>query len=300
MSRGLGRGRVLPRPAGARSIASPCRCPPSVDREVVGALSSGRSAPCRSASARRSAASTRRSGTAPASSTSGPSVSCSSTRYWIACFDARTPPATLTPTARPVWPWKSRAASIMHSAFGRVALTPILPVDVLMKSAPAAMASTDARRIASYEPSSPVSRITLRCAAPAASFDATISSNACGYRPARKAERFSTMSISSAPAATTSRISASRASSGPEAAGNEPATLATCTPVPRSCSTRDRHQVRVEADRGHRRDRRVERVRAGPPSRTSRRPCRACRRPPASSDRCSGSPGRAPRASTPS
>ena len=33
-----------------------------------------------------------------------------------------------------------------------------------MKSAPAAIASTDAWRIRPHEPSSPVSRITLRCA----------------------------------------------------------------------------------------------------------------------------------------
>ncbi len=53
----------------------------------------------------------------------------------------RTPPATLMPTARPVSRWKSRAASIMQSATGSVAFTAILPVEVLMKSAPAAIAS---------------------------------------------------------------------------------------------------------------------------------------------------------------
>ena len=78
-----------------------------------------------------------------------PSVSCSTTRYWIACFDRRTPPATFTPTRRPVCAWKSRTASIMQSALGRVAFTPILPVEVLMKSAPAAIASIDAWRIRS-------------------------------------------------------------------------------------------------------------------------------------------------------
>ena len=69
-----------------------------------------------------------------------PSVSATTTRYWIACLDLRTPPATLTPTRRPVWAWNSRAASIMQRATGRVAPVPILPVEVLMKSAPAAIA----------------------------------------------------------------------------------------------------------------------------------------------------------------
>ena len=77
---------------------------------------------------------------------SGPSVSYSRTRYWMACLDWRMPPATLIPTARPVSWWNSRAVSIMHSAEGRVDPVPIFPVDVLMKSAPAAMASTEARR----------------------------------------------------------------------------------------------------------------------------------------------------------
>ncbi len=44
------------------------------------------------------------------------------------------------------------------------------------------------------------------------------------------------MSTSSAPSSTTSAISRSRESSGPSPAGNAPATLATCTPVPLSCS----------------------------------------------------------------
>src|ERR671919_439077 len=115
------------------------------------------------------------------------------------------PPATLTPTARPVWRWKSRAASIMHRAPACVALEAILPVEVLMKSAPAAMASIEALRTWSYDPSSPISRITFRCAVPQASLDRVISSNAWWYRPERNAERFSTMSISSAPHRTACR-----------------------------------------------------------------------------------------------
>ena len=52
----------------------------------------------------------------------------------------------------------------MTSVTGRVAAGWILPVDVLMKSPPASIASQDARRTLSYVTSSPVSRITLRWA----------------------------------------------------------------------------------------------------------------------------------------
>ena len=64
----------------------------------------------------------------------------------------------------------------MQSATGSVAAGEIFPVDVLTKSAPAAIASSVARRTLSYVPSSPVSRITFRCASPHASFTWTISS----------------------------------------------------------------------------------------------------------------------------
>src|ERR687891_1454115 len=124
----------------------------------------------------------------------------------------------------------------MHRAPACVALEAILPVEVLMKSAPAAMASMDAFRIWSYDPSSPISRITFRCAVPQASFDRATSSNAWWYRPERKADRFSTMSISSAPHRTAWPISSRRSSSGANPDGKPPATLATLTPVPRSRS----------------------------------------------------------------
>jgi hypothetical protein len=64
----------------------------------------------------------------------------------------------------------------MTSVTGSVAAGCTLPVLVLMKSAPAAMARTDARRTLSYVSSSPVSRITLRWACPQASSTAVISS----------------------------------------------------------------------------------------------------------------------------
>lgn len=60
--------------------------------------------------------------------------------------------------------------------FAGVAFTATLPVEVLMKSAPASMPSQLARRMLSYVDSSPVSKMTFSRAAPEASFTATISS----------------------------------------------------------------------------------------------------------------------------
>ena len=50
----------------------------------------------------------------------------------------------------------------MTRVTGSVAAGATLPVEVLMKSAPASMASQDARRTLSSVLSSPVSRITFR------------------------------------------------------------------------------------------------------------------------------------------
>ena len=74
----LGRGRVLPRVGAATAslrVFSTAR--PSVDREVVAATGSARSAACGSASGRRSGATTRRSGSRSGVSHSAPSVSWS-------------------------------------------------------------------------------------------------------------------------------------------------------------------------------------------------------------------------------
>ena len=97
----------------------------------------------------------------------------------MACLAVRMPPAGLKPTTRPVSSYTSRMTSSMTSETGAVAADDSLPVEVLMKSAPAATASSDARRTLSYVPSSPVSRITLRCAGPHASLTCTISSYTC-------------------------------------------------------------------------------------------------------------------------
>lgn len=53
---------------------------------------------------------------------------------------------------------------------------PTLPVDVLMKSAPASIPSQEARRMLSYVDSSPVSKMTFSRAEPHSAFTATISS----------------------------------------------------------------------------------------------------------------------------
>src|SRR5690606_41789237 len=88
------------------------------------------------------------------SSQSAPAVSLTATRYLMASFDVRMPPAGLTPIGTPVSARKSRTASSMTIVTGSVAAGEILPVLVLMKSAPASIASQDARRTLSYVASS--------------------------------------------------------------------------------------------------------------------------------------------------
>ena len=80
------------------------------------------------------------------SSQSSPTVSLTITRYLIASLVVRMPPAGLTPTCRPVAARKSRTASSITRVTGRVAAPGTLPVEVLMKSAPASIASQEARR----------------------------------------------------------------------------------------------------------------------------------------------------------
>ena len=64
----------------------------------------------------------------------------------MASLAVRMPPAGFIPTWRPVERSKSRIASSITSVTGMVAAGVTLPVEVLMKSAPAAMARTLARR----------------------------------------------------------------------------------------------------------------------------------------------------------
>ena len=98
------------------------------------------------------------------------------------------------------------------------------------------MASIDACRTWSYEPSSAVSMITFRWASPHTSFTRTISSITRASSPARNASREITMSISSAPAATASSVSRSFTSSDAWPDGNAVETDAAFTPVPSSAS----------------------------------------------------------------
>ena len=75
----------------------------------------------------------------------GPTVSATVTRYFTASFEARMPPAGLTPMRSPVTRCQSRTVSSMSSVVGSVAAGCTFPVDVLMKSPPARMPSHDAR-----------------------------------------------------------------------------------------------------------------------------------------------------------
>ena len=80
------------------------------------------------------------------SSQSGPAISLTITRYLIASFEVRMPPAGFTPIIWPVVSRKSRTASSITSVTGGVAAGWIFPVEVLMKSAPAIIASQLTRR----------------------------------------------------------------------------------------------------------------------------------------------------------
>ena len=79
-------------------------------------------------------------------SQSGPAVSCTRTRLRTASLAVRIPPAGFTPITWPVAACQSRTASSSSRVNGRVAAGETLPVLVLTKSAPAAIASQDARR----------------------------------------------------------------------------------------------------------------------------------------------------------
>ena len=74
-----------------------------------------------------------------------PSSSFINANHSVDCFAVRIPPAGLKPTAIPVsWAY-SRMARVITNPTGRVALIDSLPVEVLMKSAPAIIATKLAR-----------------------------------------------------------------------------------------------------------------------------------------------------------
>ena len=105
-----------------------------------------------------------------------PSSSFMSVSHSTDCLAVRIPPAGLKPTAIPVSSAYSRMARTMTRPTGRVALMVSFPVEVLMKSAPAIMATRLALATLRKVTRSPVPRMTLRWAGPAASLKATISS----------------------------------------------------------------------------------------------------------------------------
>ena len=155
---------------------------PSVDREVVRVLVAAGALLLDLHQHVVAAATTRRSGTSPGVIQRGPSVSYRTTRYWIASLAVADPAGRLHPDLAPpvcLLEVADRPRASPAST-GSVAAGLTLPVEVLMKSAPAAIARTLARRTLSYVSSSPVSRITLRWASPQASLTSTISSKTVG------------------------------------------------------------------------------------------------------------------------
>jgi len=92
------------------------------------------------------------------------------------CFAVRMPPAGLNPTAIPVCCAYSRMARVITKPTGKVAFVGSLPVEVLMKSAPAIMATTLARPTLRSVSRSPVPRITFMRLDPQACLNAATSS----------------------------------------------------------------------------------------------------------------------------
>ena len=79
-------------------------------------------------------------------SQSGPRVSCTWTRYWIACFDGADAAGGLHADLAAGLVVNVADRLEHHEVHRQRRRGGILPVDVLMKSAPAAIASSEARR----------------------------------------------------------------------------------------------------------------------------------------------------------
>ena len=137
---------------------------------------------------------------------SAPSSSSAIARYCAASSAVRTPPAGLKPTvlATPM----SRITSSIMRAYSGVAFTGTLPVEVLMKSAPALIQISDAFLISASSLSSPVSMITFSVMSPHASLHCLTSSKPTSSLPAIRARYGNTTSTSSAPYATAAFVSA--------------------------------------------------------------------------------------------
>ena len=147
--------------------------------------------------------------------------------YANASSGVESPPAALKPIFFPViltfW---AITFNIVDAASG-VAPVPILPVEVLIKSAPPSRASCEARAMRVGEGSSPVSRITFRSRSPHASFMEATSSRTALSSPASNNPRLITISTSSAPSPTAYFTSSTRNERGSCPWGNAPATEAT-------------------------------------------------------------------------
>ncbi len=117
-------------------------------------------------------------------------------------------------------------------AYPSVAFTGSLPVDVLIKSAPAIMQTALARATFVNVPSSPVARMALTCASPHASRNCCISSYSAVQSPRRTWALVMTMSISAAPSWTDAWISWSLWANGESPAGKPVLTAATGIPEP--------------------------------------------------------------------
>ncbi len=147
-------------------------------------------------------------------------------------FAARMPPAGLKPTLKPVASRCARTIRAMTRPTGRVALVGSLPVEVLMKSAPACMDTRLALAMLVSVASSPVPRMTFMWASPQASRKARTSSYRASHSPRSTRPRVMTMSISLAPSATEAWISARRSFMGLSPAGKPVDTAATGIPEP--------------------------------------------------------------------
>ena len=115
---------------------------------------------------------------------------------------------------------------------GMLAADGTLPVEVLIKSAPAYMAISLAFLTLSKVISSPVSNMTFNLAAPQASLIVAISSKTKLYSPSRNLPLEITISISSAPWSTANLVSLIFTSKVDCPLGNAVATEATFTPDP--------------------------------------------------------------------
>ena len=205
------------------------------------------------------------------------------------------------PTTRPVSSWTSRIASSITSATGSVAALGSLPVDVLMKSAPAAIASSDgaAHVVVGAELAGLEDHLEVRVAARLLhAHDLVVDLRvAAGEERAAVDHHVDLVGAELDGPAHVVELHA-RAATG--RTGSAVATEATLTPVPREPLDRDRDEVRVDADGGDRRDVPVGRDRGGSPSSRAPRPCPGVSAPSSVVRSISGSRARARRASPPS